>query len=116
MLDIGTLVWSDFLYSLTASAHVPPTFLANRMRRLDQLWEESHEAGRFGEAAPSKYALNSLFGIWSIQRSYSYRLFVAETPRDVTERAVKRTPTPGFQAPEGEDPLHDYVLRTERRD
>jgi hypothetical protein len=37
-------------------------------------------------------------------------------PGDVTDKAAKKTPTPGFEATEGEYPLHDYVLRTERRD
>jgi hypothetical protein len=92
MLDTGILVSSDFLYTLTASVHVPPAFLAERLRRLDQLWEESQETVP-QNAAPSKHALNSLFGIWSIQTSYSYRLFVAETPGDVVEKAVRKTPT-----------------------
>jgi hypothetical protein len=86
MLDAGTLVWSDFLYSLTASAHVPPALLAERLRRLDQIWEEPQETVCSGEAVPSKHALNSLFGIWSIQSSFSHRLFVAETPGDVKEK------------------------------
>jgi hypothetical protein len=112
---VGTLVWSDFHFSLTASAHAPPAFLAERLRRLDQIWEESQQTAG-SHAVPSKHALNILVSIWSIQTSYSYSLFVAETPGDVTEKAVRKTPTPGFEATDGEYPLHDYVLRTERRD
>jgi hypothetical protein len=115
MLDVGTLVWSDIIYTLTASAHVPPAFLAERLRRLDHLWKESQESVG-SHAVPAKHALNSLFGIWSIQTTYSYSLFVAETPGDITERIVKKTPTPGFEATDGEYPLHDYVVRTERKD
>jgi hypothetical protein len=52
MIDVGILTWSDFLYTLTASARVPPAFLAERLRRLDQLWEESQERVPPGESVP----------------------------------------------------------------
>jgi hypothetical protein len=62
MLDVGTLKWSDFLYTLTASAHVPPAFLADRLRRLDQLWEESQERVGSHAVQNTPLTVSSAFG------------------------------------------------------
>lgn len=113
MLDVGIIDWEDILYVFSASAHVKPSFLADRLRRLDSLWEESQDE-EFG--VPSKHALNSMFGIWAIQQTYSYRLYTADDPRDVVEGSTKKSPTPGCRMVDGEYEMHDYVVRTELKD
>jgi len=114
MLDVGIVTWEDVRLTFTASAHIPPSFLADRLRRLDELWAASQRNARLGDkAVESKHALNSMFGIWGILQHYAYRLQVADDPDDVVASAVRKTPTPGYE-PEGDKYLlHDYVTRTE---
>jgi hypothetical protein len=106
MLDVGIVKWEEIRYTFTASCHFPPSYLADRLRQAAQ------EAT--GSAMDSKFALNALFGIWSIQEHFAYHLKVASDPDDVIASALTKTPSPGSDMDNGSYVLHDYVTRTKQ--
>ena len=89
MIDVGIIIWDEVKFTFTASAHVAPSFLADRLRRLEDIWNESQAQVALGPVE-AKHALNSMFGIWSIVEHYAYKLKVASDPDEPGEASYVR--------------------------
>ena len=112
MLDVGIITWDEVKLTFTASAHVAPSFLADRLKRLETIWTASQEKSALDAPVEAKHVLNSMFGIWSILEHYAYKLTVASDPDDILAETVRKTPSPGSEMVGDNYLLHDYVTRT----
>ena len=113
MLDAGVLQWSEIKYTLTASARFPASYLADRLRQLEAWWQQAQE--QTGSGCEAKFALNSLFGLWSIIEQHVYHLEVASDREDIVAKVLSKSPAPGCEESDGTYLLHDYTTKTRIR-
>ena len=70
MLDAGIIASQDITHTFTASAHLPPEYLSEKLRHLDETWSAAVEAA--AEPVLSKHATCMLFGCWGITEHNRY--------------------------------------------
>ena len=89
MQSFGLIDWGNIQLSFTASARLPPSYLTERLLKLEELWREA------ADQDVAKLALNSLFGTWAKIHKYRYALFTTSDLEDVLfsgQRRVRQTP------------------------
>ena len=112
MLDMGSVKWSEIKYTITASSRFPAAYLSERLRRLEARWRKAQEDTNSG--CDAKFAVNAMFGIWSILDHSVFHLDVASDPDDVVATIMRKTPSPGSEH-DGNYLLHDYITKTSMR-
>ena len=105
MLDVGIITFADITHTFTASAHFPASYLKTRLERLEELWGRSQADLPDAQRVESKFALNALFGFWSIVDHNAYTLRVSSDPDDVLATVVRSTPSPGQER----GVFHDHI-------
>ena len=82
LLYMKVIGWEDISHTLTATAHLPPGLLTNPLRQMEKAWE-GHEL--------AKLAVNSLIGLWAIDKNYSHTLRSSTHEADAPVGALKQT-------------------------
>jgi hypothetical protein len=109
LLDTGISLWSDFKLQFNASVHREPSYLAERLRTLDELWCRS--GANLDPDLFAKRALLAMIGTWGSRERCCSHLITSSTPLDVPARNYYVCETRG--APDEDDvPVyHDSVFK-----
>ena len=67
MLEKGLATWSDFVYSLDATAHVDQESVAQALQKMEAAWPE-------GEEHYAKLSVNALIGLWARNMNLIYTM------------------------------------------
>ena len=73
MLDVGVIRWPDIKYTLTATAHLKPDFVANIFATIEET-QTNVRTQSLDNIAPEKFTkecINSLLGLWSKPKLYT---------------------------------------------
>ena len=81
MLHVGLARWEDIKFSLHASAHVPPTSLAQVLDIMEEAWEDVHL---------KKYSVNAMVGLWSTEQEHVYSVRTSDRAEDCQGHHMKR--------------------------
>jgi hypothetical protein len=99
LLYAGVLDWQYISYTFTATGRAPADLFSEALQEVER-------------AAPdlSKLGVNSMIGLWAIDREYSYRVVSSSREDDCPETCTfKRI----FTYADGERYVTDYVTKTE---
>ena len=82
MLHVGLCTWADILYSLQATAHVPPECLEEPLKVMQEAWgEEQHLA---------KLSVNAMVGLWASDTQHTYSVRTSNSEEDCQGYHMKR--------------------------
>jgi hypothetical protein len=124
MLDAGIVGWADVKSTLNATTRRPASYLADRLRVLEDLWLQVGEtfavlqfleqrgcAGR-GPEIIAKYASVSLFGLWARREQFRYTWATSSSDEDARSSAnATVSATPGTPYEKGSPIFRDFVIK-----
>ncbi len=118
LLHYGICQWSDCLWSLEATSHIPKECLQEPLRIMEEAWGEERDL--------AKFAVNALVGLWATTPSCVYTVVTSSSSTDGEGALLKRIIDYG----DGETtvdhikatkvlqnssmrPIHDMIMATE---
>ncbi|CAE7216787.1 unnamed protein product [Symbiodinium natans] len=119
LLETNQATWSDFKWSLDATAHVEPRCLAQALEKMEDAWPE-------GEEHMAKLSVNALIGLWVRNQDLVYSMRTSNHELDATGCQWRQTFTDAAGKVHWDHiyatelfsnytlrPLHDYVMAQE---
>ncbi len=120
MLHYGICVWSDCLWSLEATSHIPKEVLQEPLRIMEEAWGDNKDL--------AKFTVNALVGLWATTPSCVYTVVTTKNSTDSGGAMLKRIVVYGDEDCEmthdfisakrvllntSTRPIHDQIMATE---